>query len=152
MESDVSDFPGDSSKPEGSLGQNGDSASSGEEALRIPMTSSPSSMSLSSSTSMVGGGGAADMISPPTQGLIGLPGKSILGDYFQEKGTSRRPFLLPRISFPGRPILYNCPQSLTAESSQAKVAFMGAIGLWRVPEEEKQGKETELYKISKFVI
>ena len=32
-------------------------------------------------------------------------------------------------------------QSLTAESSQAKVAFMGAVGLWRVPEEEKQGKE-----------
>ena len=32
-------------------------------------------------------------------------------------------------------------QSLTAESSQAKMAFMGAIGLWRVPEEEKQGKE-----------
>ena len=28
---------------------------------------------------------------------IGLPGKSILGDYFQENGTSRRPFLLLRI-------------------------------------------------------
>ena len=36
---------------------------------------------------------------------IGLPGKSILGDYFQENRTSRRPFLLLRISFPGRPIL-----------------------------------------------
>ena len=35
---------------------------------------------------------------------IGLPGKSILGDYVQENGTSRRPFLLLRISFPGRPI------------------------------------------------
>ena len=34
----------------------------------------------------------------------GLPGKSILGDYFQENMTSRRPFLLMRISFPGRPI------------------------------------------------
>ena len=35
---------------------------------------------------------------------IGLPGKSILGYYFQENRTSRRPFLLLRISFPGRPI------------------------------------------------
>ena len=36
--------------------------------------------------------------------IIGLPGKSILRDYFQEKWTSRRPFLLLRIHFPGRPI------------------------------------------------
>ena len=35
---------------------------------------------------------------------IGLPRKSILGDYFQENRTSRRPFLLLRINFPGRPI------------------------------------------------
>ena len=35
---------------------------------------------------------------------IGLPGKSILRYYFQENGTSRRPFLLLRIRFPGRPI------------------------------------------------
>ena len=35
---------------------------------------------------------------------IGLPGKSILRQYFQENRTSRRPFLLLRISFPGRPI------------------------------------------------
>ena len=33
---------------------------------------------------------------------IVLPGKSIRGDYFQENVTSRRPFLLLRISFPGR--------------------------------------------------
>ena len=38
---------------------------------------------------------------------IGLPGKSILGDSYQENMTSRRPFLLLRIDFPGRPILYN---------------------------------------------
>ena len=31
---------------------------------------------------------------------IGLPGKWILGDYFQENMTSPRPFLLLRISFP----------------------------------------------------
>ena len=35
---------------------------------------------------------------------IGLPGKSILGDCFQENMTSRRPFFFLRISFPGRPI------------------------------------------------
>ena len=33
---------------------------------------------------------------------IGLPGKSILEDYFQENGTFRRPFLLLKISFPQR--------------------------------------------------
>ena len=32
---------------------------------------------------------------------IGLPGKSILRDYFQENMTSPRPFFLLRISFPG---------------------------------------------------
>ena len=46
---------------------------------------------------------------PPGPGanciIIGLPGKLILRDYFQENGTSRRrPLLLLRISFPGRPI------------------------------------------------
>ena len=37
---------------------------------------------------------------------IGFPGKLILGDYFRENRTctSRRPFLLVRISFPKRPI------------------------------------------------
>ena len=37
---------------------------------------------------------------------IGLPGKSILRDYFQENRyrSSGRPFPLLRISFPGRPI------------------------------------------------
>ena len=39
----------------------------------------------------------------------GLPGKSILGDYLQENMTSRRPFLLLRISFPGRPIFIQLP-------------------------------------------
>ena len=44
---------------------------------------------------------------------IGLPGKSIIRDYFRENRTSRRPFLLLRISCPGRPILYNCLQRNT---------------------------------------
>ena len=35
---------------------------------------------------------------------VGLPGKSVLGDYFQENKTSRRPFLLLMIDFPSRPI------------------------------------------------
>ena len=35
---------------------------------------------------------------------IGLPGKWILEDYFQENMTSRKPFLLLRISFPGSAI------------------------------------------------
>ena len=37
---------------------------------------------------------------------IGLQGKLILRDYFQENRTSRRPFLLLRTTFPGRPIFY----------------------------------------------
>ena len=40
---------------------------------------------------------------------IGLPGKWILGDYFQENRTSQRPFLLLRISFPGRLIFIQLP-------------------------------------------
>ena len=43
---------------------------------------------------------------------IALPGKSILGDYFQENMTSRRPFLLLRISFPGRPIFIQLPPAV----------------------------------------
>ena len=47
---------------------------------------------------------------------IGLTGKSILGDYFQEKGTSRRPFLSLRTSFPGRPIFIQfVPEVVPAE-------------------------------------
>ena len=40
---------------------------------------------------------------------IGLPGKLILGGYFPENVTSRRPFLLLRISFPGRPVFIQLP-------------------------------------------
>ena len=35
---------------------------------------------------------------------IGLSGKSILRDYFQENGTFQRPVILLRISFPGGPV------------------------------------------------
>ena len=51
---------------------------------------------------------------------LGLPGKSILGDYLQENMTSQRPFLLLRISFPGRPIFI---QFVPAPSSPS-LAFM----------------------------
>ena len=55
-------------------------------------------------------GGECDgrLVLPQPEGnciKIGLPGKSILRDYFQENRTSQRPFLLLRISFPGRPIV-----------------------------------------------
>ena len=40
---------------------------------------------------------------------IDLSGKSILVEYFQEIRTSRRPFLLLRISFPARPIFIQLP-------------------------------------------
>ena len=40
---------------------------------------------------------------------IGLPGKSILGEYFQEDRTSQRHFLLQRINFRGRLIFIQLP-------------------------------------------
>ena len=49
---------------------------------------------------------------------IGLPGKSIHRDYFQESMTSQRPFLLLKISFPGRPIFIQLPPGATASSSR----------------------------------
>ena len=45
---------------------------------------------------------------------IGLPGKLILGDYFQENMTSQRPFLLLRISFPGRLFFIQWPPAIVA--------------------------------------
>ena len=36
-------------------------------------------------------------------------GRSLLGDYYQENGTSQRPFLLLRIDFPGRPNFIQLP-------------------------------------------
>ena len=43
---------------------------------------------------------------------IGLPGKSILGDYFQKNMTSQRLFFLLRICFPGRPIFIQLPPDI----------------------------------------
>ena len=55
---------------------------------------------------------------------IGLPGKLILGDYFQENRTSRRPFLLLRIRFPGRPIFIQLPPG--SSSTTAGTPWRGA--------------------------
>ena len=66
-----------------------------------------------SSTSMRATSSGAIMAATASSGMncikIGLPGKSILGDYFQENKTFQRPFLLLRISFPGRPIFKQLP-------------------------------------------
>ena len=50
---------------------------------------------------------------------IGLPGKSILGDYFQENMTFQRPFLFLRIDFPGRPIYIQLPPGTWTPCSRA---------------------------------
>ena len=57
---------------------------------------------------------------------IGLPGKLILGDYFQENMTSRRPFLLLRISFPGRPIF----MQFIPGANCTKIGLPGKSILW----------------------
>ena len=49
-----------------------------------------------------------------------LPGKSILGDYYQENRTSRRPFLLLRISFPGSPIFIQLPSRALYSANDVK--------------------------------
>ena len=67
-----------------------------------------------------GGGAGGDCIK------IGLQGKSILRDYFQENRTSQRPFLLLRISFPGRPIYIQfVPESFPGGTGPACGALPG---------------------------
>ena len=58
---------------------------------------------------------------------IALPGKWILRDHFQENMTSRRPFLLLRISFPGRLIFIQfvpggCPRPGTAAPASGSLS------------------------------
>ena len=55
---------------------------------------------------------------------IGLPGKSILRDYFQENMTSRRPFLLLRLNFPGIPIFNQLPPDQTGSAPQSPRRFV----------------------------
>ena len=65
---------------------------------------------------------------------LGLPGKSILRDYFQENITFRRPFLLLRISFPGRPIfLQFVPGSESAASSRRILSPFDAFPFFLFP-------------------
>ena len=47
---------------------------------------------------------------------IGLPGKLILGYYYQENRTSQRPFLLLRISFFGKTYFYTIGTGPRAEA------------------------------------
>ena len=61
---------------------------------------------------------------------IGLSGKWILEDYFQENMTSRRPFLLLRISFPGRPIFIQLPSEYSPaaeEATRRKISSIASI-------------------------
>ena len=59
-------------------------------------------------------GRAQVRVGPPGGKCItmGLPGKLILRDFFQENETSRRPFLLLGISFPKRPIFIQLPPGM----------------------------------------
>ena len=59
---------------------------------------------------------------------IGLPGKLIPRDYFQENRTSRRPFPLLRISFPGRPIFIQLVP-VVLEEDLVRVADVGGVGV-----------------------
>ena len=68
---------------------------------------------------------------------IGLPGKWILGDYFQENRTSRRPFPLLRISFPGGPIFIQLPPD------RAVGGQLGAAALRAVPAQVLHGLAAE---------
>ena len=65
---------------------------------------------------------------------IGLPGKSILVDYFQENRTFRRSFLLLRISFPGRPIFIQCSRT----STEAEAIVEDGNDVTKEKEEESQ--------------
>ena len=58
---------------------------------------------------------------------LDLLGKSILGDYFKESRTSKRPFLLLRINFPGRPIFIQFVPGERAEGDLAHA--VAAVGV-----------------------
>ena len=64
---------------------------------------------------------------------MGLPGKSILGDYFQENMNSQRPFLSWRISFPGRPIFIQLPPAHRVQAAE--------------PEERRTEEEVRLAQV-----
>ena len=71
---------------------------------------------------------------------IGLPGKWILRDHFEENRTSKRPFLFLRISFQGRSFFYtigpwNPPTCEAILPSEFVFVELGALG--------KQGGPTD---------
>ena len=97
---------------------------------------------------------AKPALEPSTGGnciTIGLPGKLILGYYFQENWTSRRPFLLLRISFPGRPgrpvfIQFVPDADSGASMSKWIFRFLSAVMVvpFFVPVENVEGVPSEL--------
>ena len=56
---------------------------------------------------------------------IGFTGKLIIRDYFQENVTSRRPFLLLRISLPRRPIFIQLPPGRCSYPSKELQTWSG---------------------------
>ena len=77
---------------------------------------------------------------------IGLPGKSILRDYFNENRTSQRPFLSLRISFPPNTYFYTIASSLpivgpllgggdgaSSSNSNSNGGAAGALSLDNIP-------------------
>ena len=73
---------------------------------------------------------------------VGLPGKSILGDYFQDNRTSRRPFLSVRISFPGRPIFI---QFVPGPAAERRPLVLGAAVAQRQAEPGQQEEEGHMH-------
>ena len=68
---------------------------------------------------------------------MGLPGKPILGDYFQENMTSQRPFLLLRISFPGGPIFIQLPPEGTSTMPRTTASSSGKRHVGMVEDSDK---------------
>ena len=73
----------------------------------------------------------AEQVQPGTNCIkLGISGKSILRDYFQENRTSRRPFFLLRISFPGRFIFIQLPPGHEEEEELCPLRLLAsATGL-----------------------
>ena len=76
---------------------------------------------------------------------IGLPGKLILGDYYQENWTSQRPFLLLRIHFPERPLFIQLPPGPPHHAVRQLPAEEGAV-----ERGEGEGVEADLEKTGEW--
>ena len=72
---------------------------------------------------------------------IGLPGKAILGDYFQENRTSRRPFSLTEIQFSGKTHFYTIRPWAT--DSQAAVTALAALAAEASPSDAARARASD---------